>query len=247
MMRARRWGLPRRVRGATVLIGAVVAMLAATAVPASAAGPDPGHAGSGVIGLGSAFVRVQTAGCVNGPVGRRVLVVGDSITVFTQATLERRLAAAGWSVCLDARRSETTAGALDNYAATGAFPAYVDVVVMATGTNDALDPTGFVAQVTRARAYATGRPLLWFTTWMRPTGLPAATAARYLAGSHRINAVIWKQVDRARRGSVVDWHATIDAGRSRAAAFLRDGVHTTELGGRQRTALLVAALRPLQR
>ncbi len=51
----------------------------------------------------------------------------------------------------------------------------------------------------------------------------------------------------AKVGSVVDWHATIDAGRSRAAAFLRDGVHTTELGGRQRTALLVAALRPLQR
>lgn len=193
------------------------------------------------------YPRVVTTDCQDGPPGRRVLVVGDSITVFTRPTLERVLGSVGWSVCIDARRTETTRGALDHFAADGAFPAYVDVVVMATGTNDWVDPAAFVGQVARARALAEGRPLLWITTWVHPTAFSARDAAAALASARRVNSVIRRLVDRARPGSVVDWYAAVAAGPSRPRAFLRDGVHTTDLGARQRSTLLATALGRLLR
>lgn len=232
-----------------LVLGAALALATVLAVPGAAAAATNGaQAAAGpradVSPVG--YPRVVTNACESGAVGRRVLIVGDSITVFTQTALERMLTSDGWSVCIDARRSETTAGALDNYAAAGRFPAFVDVVVMATGTNDALNPTAFARTAPRARAYAAGRPLLWVSVWAHPSRLAGALADRYLAGSHVINDTIKQQIGKVRRGAVVAWHANLEAGRSRPAAFLVDGVHTTELGGRQRTALIVAALRPFR-
>ena len=232
-----------RGRAVAVAVALAVALLAAFA-PGAAARDLGGSTTSGPL-VDSPHPRIVTTGCASGPVGRRVLVVGDSITVFTQTTLTRMLTSAGWSVCLDAQRSQTTAGMLDGYRDAGAFPSYVDIIVMAVGSNDVLNPSPFVAQVARARQYAAGRPLLWFTTWVRPTAFAPSISARYLVGSERVNAVIWKYVERARRGSVIDWHASVAAGPSRARAYLADGVHPTDLGGRQRAAMLVTALRRL--
>ncbi|MFN8157201.1 MAG: SGNH/GDSL hydrolase family protein [Candidatus Nanopelagicales bacterium] len=228
----------------TALVATVLALAGGVLVAPATAAERTVAAGSSTA---AETPRVLTDDCADGRVGRRVLVVGDSITVLSQATLERALGRAGWSVCVDARRGETTRGALDNYAEAAAFPAYVDVVVMATGTNDWADPSGFVAQVARARAYATGRPLLWVTTWLHPTRFTGRAADRALAAARRVNAVIWKHVERARRGTVVDWYAELSAGRGRPRALLYDGVHPTELGGRQRSALVAAALGRLVR
>jgi hypothetical protein len=225
----------------------VASLVLATAGPASAGNPDPGPAGSGVIVDWSGSVRVQTSDCETGPVGRRVLVLGDSITVRTRDVLTRTLTSAGWSVCLDARAGQPTSGALDGYQAAGAFPAYVDVIVMATGSNDIFDPGRFPAQVSRARAYATGRPLLWVTAWVARTRVPATLARHDAANASRVNAVVWARIGRANRAAVIDWHATLAAGRGRSAIYLVDGVHTSTLGGRQRSVVIATALRPYLR
>lgn len=187
------------------------------------------------------------ADCKAGPVGRRVLVVGDSITVRTREILVRRLTADGWSVCLDARSMQPTSAALDGFTENGAFPAYVDVLVMATGSNDIFDPAQLPAQVARARTYAAGRPLLWVTAWVARTRVSPELAEHDRMNTQRVNAVIHRLIGRHDRAAVIDWYADLAAGSARPGRFLVDGVHTTELGGRQRAALITTALHPYLR
>jgi lysophospholipase L1-like esterase len=186
--------------------------------------------------------RIQTFDCRTGRVGRRVLVLGDSITVLTQASLTRSLRAGGWSVCLDARRSQSTANGLDYYAAAGAFPRYVDVIVMATGSNDIFDPDSMSAQVARARAYAGHRPLLWVTTWVRRTSGEPRLIAQDLGNSVRVNAAVRRPPRLTRVDGLVDWYAFLQARRWRQTVYLTDGVHPSPAGATARNALIAAAL-----
>jgi lysophospholipase L1-like esterase len=226
-----------------LIAGIVLCLAASLTPPASASTPAPGPAGSGVRGNGYlSMPRVQTFDCRTGPVGRRVLVLGDSITVFTKDSLTESLRTAGWSVCLDARRSQTTANALDYYAAGRAFPRYVDVIVMATGSNDIFDPAVMTAQVARARNYAGSRPLLWVTAWVkRTTGAPALIA-HDLGNSVRVNAAERRHPCRAHVDAIVDWYAFLQARVARSSMYLTDGVHTSLAGGAARNALITAAL-----
>jgi len=191
--------------------------------------------------------RVQTLDCRTGRPGRRVLVVGDSITVFTAGPLAKALRGAGWSVCLDARRSQATADALDYFRTTSAFPPYVDVVVMATGSNDIFDPAVMTAQVARARRYAGTRPVVWVTTWVHRTIGHPALVSHDLRNSVRVNAAERRVVAASPRTALVDWYSFLQAKPGRASAYLVDGVHPSTRGAAARNALIVAALARLCR
>jgi len=209
--------------------------------------PPPGPAGSGLLGYYEASTRWVTTACASGPEGRRVLVVGDSITVHNRVDLESALTAAGWAVCLDARSGQPTSAALDYYAAEGSFPAYVDVVVMATGSNDIFDPARLPEQVARARAYAGTRPLLWVSAWVDRPGVAADYRAHDLPNSVRVNYTVtprsgWQDVT-----DVVDWYGFLLAKPSRQVAYLIDGVHTSVMGAVARSALIGQKLAPYLR
>jgi len=227
----------------SVVAGIALCLAASLAPPASASTPLPGPAGSGVRGNSYlSMPRIQTFDCRAGRVGRRVLVLGDSITVLTRASLTRSLRAGGWSVCLDARRSQSTANGLDYYVTAGAFPRYVDVIVMATGSNDIVDPDAMAAQVARARAYAGSRPLLWVTTWVRRTSGAPSLIAHDLDNSVRVNAAERRPPRQTRVNGLVDWYAFLRARTWRPTAYLTDGVHPSLAGAAARNALIAAAL-----
>lgn len=231
-----------------LVVAALVAALVAVAAPAHAATSgtapaptprraapwDPGAAGSGVLGPWRGNPRFVSTTCHDpaAPVGRRLLILGDSITSRWTTQLAASLEAAGWWPCIDAQAGRPTRGALDFYA--GGFGA-VDVVVMATGSNDVFDPAAMPVQVARARSLAGARPLVWVNVYVDRWS--SRWRAADLRNSRAVNGSL-------RRVDVVDWYGFLARKASRPRLYLSDGVHTNAAGNAARTALLVGALVP---
>ncbi len=255
-----------RLLGTAVAVGLVAAVAAPAAVattgsplpPApsvrSAPGhgpvaPDPGPAGSGLLSPYADHARYRTHDCETGRVGHRVLVIGDSVTVRARVALVTRLRVAGWSVCLDARSSQPTSAALDYYAAAAAFPATVDLIVMATGSNDIFAPSRMTSQVSRAKAYAGSRPVVWVDVWVRRWSAAPSLAAYDLINSRLVNSAVARQRvdvdgdDSAPVAAVSGWYAFLMSRPTRQAAYLLDGVHPNTAGAEAWAALVVTAVR----
>jgi len=211
---------------------------------ADAATYPPGPAGSGNLSQWRANPHTVVADCAIGPVGRRVLVVGDSITSRTKDVLTSTLTAAGWSVCIDSQPGQPTWYALDNFKTDGSFPAYVDVIVMATGSNDIFDPTRLAAQVQRARTYAGTRPMLWVNVFVHRSGANASYRSHDLLNSAKVNRLLVNRYGWRFVTATVDWSGVLTRRPARQATHLVDGVHTTVTGGAVRSALIAQSLAP---
>lgn len=167
--------------------------------------------GSGCLGSYAA----GTHGVDGDPATADVLVVGDSIVYRCRFYLRPRLVAYGLTSAYDywtGRPTEPAVTRLLSYSRT-TFKA----VVMASGTNDVMNPPVMAAQIERAKQITP--PLFWGTVFVaRP-----ATALADVRNSGWVNQQI------AASGlPLVDWSAFLAAKPSRAAAYLlSDQTHPT--------------------
>jgi hypothetical protein len=228
-----------------------------------AAGPVAATSSSGKLGDYTSNPRVRTYDCAKpGAIpGRRILYLGDSITVGGKNDIMARLTQDGWFVCIDARAGQTTAAALNYYSHSNAFPAYADVIVMATGANDIFDPGKLRVQVIRARQYAGTRPLVWVNTYVNRWHAPVRYSSHDLYNTQIVNSYLTRRPGWRYINYVVDWYGLV-TGRVQypflpingsppaplkrqlpSVVLLRDGVHTTAQGSYARAAYISYFLR----
>lgn len=155
-----------------------------------------------------------------------VLVVGDSITVANYKALAAQLP--GQRLAVNARSGR---GTTDSVTAVLAMPYVPPAVLMAVGSNDVPNPPVMAAQITRLRAALEPRGIKvrWVTVQVvRYRGTTAVQLADQ-RNTGWVNAQI--QAGCTAPCRVVDWFGMLAAYPSyRLPAYLRDGVHTTDLG-----------------
>lgn len=165
-----------------------------------------------------------------GPVGGRVALVGDSLTVGEYATLPIAAESRGVRLDISAEPGRRISGAVPELARLARGH---DLVVMALGTNDAADgltPAAATALIDAGLAAAGADvPVLWLTV-AHPAGTPAAEAAGVF------NAALVDAAGRHGHLTVADWAGFV-GGRPELVAG--DGIHLTEDGYAVRTAWLV--------
>jgi len=202
-------------------IAATITALAATTAAVLPAGAV--DYGSGPTGTPSttAVISTTTYTAVSD-----VLVVGDSITVANYKALAGQLP--GLRLAVNARSGR---GTTDSVTAVLAMPYVPPVVIMAVGSNDVPNPPVMAAQITRLRTALEPRGITvrWVSVQVvRYRG----TAAVQLADQRNtgwVNAQIHAGCVAPCR--VIDWFAMLASYPSyRLPAYLRDGVHTTDLG-----------------
>ena len=234
-----------------VIVAAILGFGAGPAVAATHAPPVPDGAprtrsssgsGSGVLGPYAGNPVVAVDACSSGRPGRRVSIIGDSITVRSFDQTVRRLAAVGADVCANAQAARPTAPSVDALLVPPMVDA--DVWVVATGSNDIFDPAAFPAQVARVLHAAQGRPVVWVNVFVHRWRVSAAMRVADLRNSRRLNAVLARAAESHPNLTIVDWSGYLTAGPSRERAYLVDGVHPNDGGQRVRAILVAAAVAP---
>lgn len=173
--------------------------------------------------------------CVGAPAGRRLALLGDSVTYRSSLDLRAQLMAEGWSVCLLGVSSATTANVLDLFSTVGD----ADVIVMATGANDAvINLSQMPDQITRARSLVGQKPLIWVNLWMQRTAIDPVRAAHDDELTDQVNHLITVGTQRHLIDGVVDWNSFITARDGRSQRYLTDGLHTNSAGATARAHLI---------
>lgn len=179
---------------------------------------------------------------------RGVLVVGDSITVFSYAQTQESLTSWGWATAIDAQGGRPTAPSVDQVTALrtrGLLPA---TVVMATGTNDIFAPPAMWPHVDRLMlAVGPARRVLWVNiyagrSYPKTPQLCSPSERADLRNSAWINSYLAASTRRHRNLRVIDWYGHLVERQWRLAAYLRDGIHLTAAGTRARCQMLGEAL-----
>lgn len=236
---------PRRSRRAVALVATVVSVAVApllsscTTTVESAGTPDgaaarmAGEEGAdGVAGLG---VGDDSSRPVDVP--RRLVMIGDSITVSSEAALRERLDAAGFEVlAVDAQVGRRmNVGERDRLrAGAWVIPELIDthdpdLWIVALGTNDVGQYGDADAVADQVREFLARIPadahVVWVDTWFRDR--PEQTAM--------VNAAIREVLATRDGASVVAWsdHAPDDG------VLTGDGVHLTDSVGTSRFATVV--------
>lgn len=162
-----------------------------------------------------------------------VFLFGDSIAVQDSTALERNLLdRTGDSIAMDnksRRRTRETIDVLETRSRTYGLPGRI---VLAVGSNDVFDPTGFTAQVDRAlRIAGPDRTVYWVNVYVR--GHDSASINQQLAAAQT----------RYPNLRIIPWSEFLTTKPARLRTYLRDGVHTTvPLGQDARNELIVSAL-----
>ncbi len=150
-------------------------------------------------------------------------VVGDSLTVGSMPYWEPAFAARGCALSfVNARGGRPTSEgvrAIELLAQAGQLP---DILVVALGTNDSIDPRTFGPRVDRVMAVAGDRPVVWVNI-DKPFVELTLNLALNLAQIHFDN--LW----------VYDWNSFVDA---HPQIRQGDGIHLSEGGYALRAALI---------
>lgn len=174
-----------------------------------------------------------------------VWVFGDSIVRADRSDLAvQLLERTGLTLAVDAWAGRPTAPAVDAALARLAAHGAPDVLVMATGTNDIVDPTVMAAQVDRLMAAVPPTtPVLWVDVYAARWSVDAATREAGQRNAAWVNAQVVAATSRYPNLTVVSWFEALAANPGhRISRWLSDGVHTTEAGRVARNALVVAAV-----
>lgn len=243
------------------LMASLLSALMLTGMPS----PASATSSSGKLGDFTHNTRVRTYDCAKPTAvhGRRILYLGDSITVGGKNDIMTQLTRDGWFVCIDARAGQTTAAALNYYSRAKTFPAYADIIVMATGANDIFDPGKLKAQVIRARQFAGKRPLVWVNAYVNRWHAPVRYSSHDLYNTKIVNSYLVRRAGWNYINYVVDWYGLV-TGRVQyplgpqptegvpmaplkrqlpSVILLKDGVHTTANGSYIRAAYISHFLR----
>jgi hypothetical protein len=223
---------------------------ASPAVEAWAAAAPPaggGPYGSGTLGNWTAMPQsVSTPASISLAVaGDGILALGDSIGVSTFRDLATRLGTSGTLLAMNAKGGRPTAPAVDilnEWAATYQLPRRI---LMAVGSNDIFNPSGFAAQISRVMSIAgPGVTVYWseihVSRWSQPIGVQIADQRN----SGWLNVQLHAATAKHQNLRIISW-ATFLAQQpaSRIRAYLADGVHTTTAGTAVRNAAITATLR----
>lgn len=212
-------------------ITAVVALAAATvgllyAVPTSADAQPSAYAkkvtdyGSGALGAWQTLTH-GTVGDIldtqyDGTPQADVLIVGDSITTRTYAATIGAIEDAGHTAAVNYWSGRPTAPAVDWVLSLSSKP---KVIVMATGTNDIMDPSVMAAQIARLKA---GLPdtttLLWVDVQASRPAYAIADQRNSMAVNQQINAALTPD-------HVIYWSQMFWSAPWRLSYYLQDGVH----------------------
>jgi hypothetical protein len=221
----------RRLATIAAFAAAAIGLLYAVPVPAGAQQSDTASTAATVrrVDYGSGPLsnwQTLTHGTVgdildtqyDGDAQADVLIVGDSITTRTYSDLIARIQAAGHTAAVNYWSGRPTAPAVDWVLSLSTKPKRI---VMASGSNDVMDPSVMTAQIRRLKA---GLPetteLLWVDTYVaRPA---------YGAADLRNTAAVNKQI-LAEMGpdAVISWFDMFwtQPWRALTTGYLQDGVH----------------------
>lgn len=238
------------------LVGGVLVLLEpsrpSVAVPVSSApgtgarSVDLGPFGSGRLGSWedlanhiSSDAEIQDALMFNG-----VFMFGDSIAVQDGSALEELLAnRTGDAIAVHDWSGQPASAAVDALADWERRFGLPSRIVMAVGSNDIFDPPAFAAQVERAMHIAgPSRTVYWVNVHVSRARQPAAVRSADLENSAWVNQQLEQAAVRHPNLRIVRWNEFLAAQPGEAASYLRDGIHTTQLGQQARNDLIVDAL-----
>jgi hypothetical protein len=233
-----------------VVAGGVAAASPSVDAWAAALPVGTGLYGSGALvdwtGMAQSVSAPEAIGIVKANDG--VFGFGDSIGFFTFRDLAVRLLPSGTSLAVNAKRGRPTGPTVDilsEWASTYRLPRRI---VMAVGSNDIFNPSGFAAQVDRVMAI-TGPdvtvywPEIHVSRWSQPAGVQIADQRN----SGWLNVQLHAAAASHENLRIISW-ATFLAQRPayRLSAYLSDGVHTTAAGTAARNSLLTSVIQATQ-
>ena len=197
--------------------------------------------GSGRLGSWNLLGRMRSADATFAAAKSGVWVYGDSITRADYDNLDASLRMKGILSAVDAQGGLPTAPAVDRLAARVAVQGPPRVLLMATGSNDIVNPSYMSVQTRRVRAVVgSGTKIVWVNVYVKRTSVSTTMQAYDLRNTRTVNAAIAA----AHTDRVVDWYGFLVAKSSRPGAYLKDGVHTTPSGQAARNALILAQVAP---
>lgn len=173
-----------------------------------------------------------------------VFLFGDSIAVQDRAALERLLTSRnGDSIASHDWSGQPTSAAVDALEEWSRNYGLPRRIVMAVGTNDIFNPPAFAAQVERAlRIAGPDRTVYWVNVYASRAKQPASVRDADLANSAWINQQLRDVAREHPNLRIVEWAEFLEAQPNRPAQYLRDGVHTNELGAAARNKLIADAI-----
>lgn len=217
----------------TMVIAALFAAATVTLAPAAFAAASPV--------LQTPYVQCQAA--LANPNG--VLFIGDSITALGFDDITAQFAAAGRPVCIDTSGGRQTAEGvyrLSLYFALGMVRPTTSVV-MALGSNDTLNPPGWMqTQITSAmKLLGPTRHGYWVHVFnYSPHG--SAPQWKYIQGTRRVGEEIKWGAARYHNITTVPWPTLVMA--SYPKLLSPDLLHPTAAGNHARTQLILATMKP---
>jgi lysophospholipase L1-like esterase len=173
-----------------------------------------------------------------------VFMFGDSIAVQDSAALERLLTnRTGDSIAVHDWSGQPAAAAVDALEEWSRRYGLPRRIVMAVGTNDIFNPPAFAEQVERAlRIAGPDRTVYWVNVYASRTKQPPAVRDADLSNSAWINQQLRDAAREHPNLHIVEWSEFLEAQPNRPAEYLRDGVHTSELGAAARNKLIADAI-----
>jgi len=209
-------------------------------------GSGSGSYGSGTLGPWQNLLRristedeIRDALMFNG-----VFMFGDSIAVQNGFALEQLLTNAGDSIAVHDWSGQPTSAAVDALEQWKRDYGLPGRIVMAVGTNDIFDPPAFGAQVERAMEIAgPDRTVYWVNVHATRFRQSADVQAADRANSAWINQQLAEAAARHPNLRIIDWAGFVASQPNDVTTYLRDGVHTTDAGGKARNQLIADAIR----
>ncbi len=211
----------------------------------AAYGSGPGPYGSGTLGPWQNLLRrISTEDEIRDVLNfNGAFMFGDSIAVQNGYALEQLLMNGGDQIAEHDWSGQPASAAVDAMAKWKSDYGLPSQIVMAVGSNDIFDPPAFGAQVERALQIAgPNRTVYWVNVHAVRFRQSADVQAADRANSAWINQQLLEATWRHPNLRIIDWAGFLDAQPDGLATYLRDGVHTTEAGGRARNQLIANAI-----
>jgi len=209
-------------------------------------GTGTGQYGSGTLGPWQDLLkRISTDDEIRDVLNfNGIFMFGDSIAVQNGSALEKLLTSTGDSIAVHDWSGQPTSAAVDALAQWKRDYGLPSRIVMAVGTNDIFDPPSFGAQVERELAIAgPDRTVYWVNVHAVRFRQSADVRAADTANSAWINQQLAEAAAHHPNLRIIDWAGFLSTQPTGLATYLRDGVHTTDVGGKIRNQLIADAIR----
>jgi hypothetical protein len=169
-----------------------------------------------------------------------VFMFGDSLGVAGGPVLAERLVARTHdALAMHNWSGQPTAPAADALAGWARIYGLPGRILMETGSNDIFNPPAVAAQIDRVMGIVgRTRTVIWVNVWVARRR--TATADR--SNSAKINRQLTAATRRHSNLQLVHWAEFVAADPRRERRYLRDGIHTTQLGRDARNELIIRAL-----